>query len=306
MADAIAQVRDLTHRYPEVTALDGLVLDVFPGVTGLVGANGAGKTTFLRVLLGLVRPTAGQVRVMGYNTFSDPVAVRSLVGYMPEGRCLPPDQTAADFVAYTAELAGVPPKDARRRASEVLFLVGLDEERFRMLGTFSTGMAQRVKLAQAIVHGPKLVLLDEPASGLDPAGRSEMLELVRRLGSFGINVIISSHILSDIEETCTNVVMLDGGKLVRVAAVGGRRSKGVLNLEVLGEIAPVAEALKKAGYDSTTSVEDILTLKGADDKALDIIRDTAALSGLGIVRLTSESFSLEEEFLESARGNGNA
>ncbi len=166
----------LTHAYSsEVVALRDFDLVIEAGVTGLVGANGAGKTTFLRILLGLVHPTSGKVTVLGHDAIADPLAVRARVGYMPENDCLPKDQTAADFVAYAAEMAGLPASDARRRASETLFLVGLEEERFRFLGDFSTGMAQRVKLAQAIVHGPDLVLLDEPASGLDPAGREQML-----------------------------------------------------------------------------------------------------------------------------------
>ena len=159
---------DLTHDYGEVVALSGLTLEVPPGVTGLVGANGAGKTTMLRLMLGLLHPTSGSMQVLGHDPQREPLVVRSRIGYMPEGDCLPKDQTAADFVSYAAQLAGIPSQEAKRRSSETLFLVGLEEERFRFLGDFSTGMQQRVKLAQAIVHDPDLLLLDEPASGSTP------------------------------------------------------------------------------------------------------------------------------------------
>ncbi|MGC2241085.1 MAG: ABC transporter ATP-binding protein, partial [Acidimicrobiia bacterium] len=192
----ILTTKGLTHDYGEVVALKELDLEIPPGVTGLVGANGAGKTTLLRLTLGLLHPTSGSMMVLGHDPQSDPLAVRARIGYMPEGDCLPKDQTAADFVSYAAQLAGLPASEARRRSSETLFLVGLEEERFRFLGDFSTGMQQRVKLAQAIVHDPDLLLLDEPAAGLDPEGRQQMLQLIGRLASFDINVIISSHVLT--------------------------------------------------------------------------------------------------------------
>ena len=169
----VVEINGLTHDYGEVVALRNLDLQIPSGITGLVGANGAGKTTMLRLLLGLLHPTAGQMSVLGHDPQTEPLAVRARIGYMPEIDCLPKDQTAADFVAYTAQLAGIPPREAKRRSSETLILVGLEEERFRYLGDFSTGMQQRVKLAQAIVHDPDLVLLDEPASGLDPKAGSK-------------------------------------------------------------------------------------------------------------------------------------
>ncbi|HZD24028.1 MAG TPA: ABC transporter ATP-binding protein, partial [Acidimicrobiia bacterium] len=229
----IVEIRGLTHDYGEVVALRDLDIQIPAGVTGLVGANGAGKTTLLRLLLGLLHPTAGSIDVMGHNPEQDPLSVRARMGYMPEGSCLPKDQTAADFVAYAAQLAGIPPSEARRRSSETLFLVGLEEERFRYLGDFSTGMQQRVKLAQAIVHDPDLILLDEPASGLDPAGRTQMLRLIKRLGEFDINVIVSSHVLTDIEETCSWVVMLDAGDLLRSGPLGDFERHGTVQVEVV-------------------------------------------------------------------------
>jgi ABC-2 type transport system ATP-binding protein len=300
MTEPIVSIRGLTHRFGDVVALDDVTLDVAPGVTGLVGANGAGKTTMLRSLLGLVHPTDGSIRVMGNDASSEPIAVRSVVGYMPEGACLPKDQTAADFVAFTAEMAGVPPKDARRRSSETLFLVGLEEERFRYLGDFSTGMSQRVKLAQSIVHGPQLVLLDEPASGLDPAGREQMLALIRRLGGFGINVIVSSHVLSDIEETCQSVVMLDAGHLIRSGPLDARGMSSAVTVELLGDPAPLAEMLTLGGLE-TSVAGHVITVDNADETVFDRIRDGAAATESGILRMGRATVTLEQEFLLQAR-----
>jgi ABC-2 type transport system ATP-binding protein len=292
----------LTHAYTsDVVALRDFNLVIEAGVTGLVGANGAGKTTFLRILLGLVHPTGGIVRVLGHDAVADPLAVRARVGYMPENNCLPKDQSAADFVAYTAEMAGLPTADARRRASETLFLVGLEEERFRFLGDFSTGMAQRVKLAQSIVHGPDLVLLDEPASGLDPAGREQMLEIIRRLGSFGINVIFSSHLLGDIEQTCDAVVMIDGGRLIRSGPVSNVGATPVVVVDVLGDAAALAGRLTTKGIEASTLTDNRLSFSVAADEDYDLVRDAAAELGIGIFRMAPLSHTLEDEFLFVAR-----
>lgn len=294
--DTIVSLTDLTHDYGNHVALDRLDVDVPSGVTGLVGANGAGKTTMLRILLGLLHPTAGSVTVLGHDALKDPLSVRAQVGYMPEGAALPKDQTAADFVAYTAQMAGLPSGDAMRRASETLFLVGLEEERFRFLGDFSTGMAQRVKLAQAIVHGPRLILLDEPASGLDPDGRVQMLELIRRLGSFGINVIVSSHVLSDIESTCDFVVMLDAGRLVRSGPVSAAHATSTVSVQILGPVEHFSGALRSAGVDHTVDRNTVAVIADSDD-VFDSIRDAAVTARVGIIRLERRSLTLEDEFL---------
>lgn len=300
MTDPIVSIDALTHRFGDVVALRDVDLEIPAGVTGLVGANGAGKTTMLRALLGLVHPSEGSIRVLGHDAAADPLSVRSVVGYMPEGNCLPKDQTAADFVGFAAEMAGVPPKDARRRASETLFLVGLEEERFRYLGDFSTGMVQRVKLAQSIVHGPHLVLLDEPASGLDPAGREQMLALIRRLGGFGINVIVSSHVLSDIEETCQWVVMLDDGQLVRSGPLGERTVTGTVAVEVLSDPAVFADSLVAAGLDATV-LHHVVTVESVDDSTFDLVMQIAAHTGTGVLRMGRAATTLEDEFLQQSQ-----
>ncbi|HEX6221765.1 MAG TPA: ABC transporter ATP-binding protein [Acidimicrobiia bacterium] len=300
--DNIVTITGLTHDYGEVVALRNLDLQIPSGVTGLVGANGAGKTTMLRLLLGLLHPTSGSIEVMGHDPKTNPLQVRAQLGYMPEGPCLPQDQTAADFVAYAAQLAGIPPSEARRRSSETLFLVGLEEERFRFLGDFSTGMQQRVKLAQAIVHDPDLLLLDEPASGLDPAGRSQMLRLISRLGEFDINVIVSSHVLTDIEETCSWVVMLDAGDLLRSGPLQGFERHGTEQVEVLVNADRLAERLTNRGF--TVSVDDRRLVVGPGDERIEaaIVADAAAVES-GLVRMVRGSASLEDLFL---RPNGES
>lgn len=300
MVPSIVSTNALTHDYGPVVALRDLDVEVPPGVTGLVGANGAGKTTLFRILLGLIHPTSGTATVLGTDTQDDPLAVRSRVGYMPESRCLPDEQTAADFVAYAAELAGLPAGEARRRASETLFLVGLAEERFRFLGDFSTGMRQRVKLAQAIVHDPALVLLDEPASGLDPEGREQMLGLIRRLGEFEINVMVSSHVLTDIERTCTWVVLLDGGNLVRSGPLESGGDLRMVTVEVLQHADVVGEALDRRGLD--VAVDGLrLVVEGDGQELEEAIVTEVATAGAGLVRMIRGAMSLEDEFLASSR-----
>jgi ABC-2 type transport system ATP-binding protein len=293
---AILEVDDLTHDYGEVLALSGLTLEVPPGVTGLVGANGAGKTTMLRLMLGLLHPTAGSMQVLGHDPQREPLVVRSRIGYMPEGECLPKDQTAADFVSYAAQLAGIPSHEAKRRSSETLFLVGLEEERFRFLGDFSTGMQQRVKLAQAIVHDPDLLLLDEPASGLDPEGRTQMLDLIKRLSDFDVNVIVSSHVLTDIEQTCDWVVMLDAGNLLRSGPLQGFEKLGTVLVEVLEHPDSVAAAIRGEGFDVV--VDGLRLVVGPGDESIEpIVIAAAANTGSGLVRMIRGSASLEDLFL---------
>ncbi|MEA2549761.1 MAG: type transport system ATP-binding protein, partial [Chloroflexota bacterium] len=209
----------LTKRYPGgVTALDGLTVQIEPGIVGLVGSNGAGKSTLLKILLGLLEPTSGSATIFDLPVATRGIEIRELVGYMPEHDCLPPDMTATDIVSHLALISGLPRAAARERTAEVLRHVGLYEERYRAIGGYSTGMKQRVKLAQALVHDPRLLLLDEPTNGLDPAGRDEMLELIRRTGTeFGIAVIVASHLLGEIERVCDHLVAIEGGRLLRSA-----------------------------------------------------------------------------------------
>src|SRR6266566_1819202 len=218
---AVVGTAALTMRYPgPVTALDGLTVSIPPGITGLVGANGAGKSTLIKLLLGLLRASSGQATVLGYDCRTQGARIRSVVGYMPESDCLPPEVTATEFVTHLGRMGGLPPTAAKERAAETLRHVGLHEERYRLIGTFSTGMKQRAKLAQALVHDPKLLLLDEPTNGLDPAGRDEMLELVERTGrEFGVSIIVTSHLLGEIERVCDYLVAIEQGRLSYAGSV---------------------------------------------------------------------------------------
>jgi ABC-2 type transport system ATP-binding protein len=289
----------LTKRYGDTVALDGLTVEVPAGRVGLVGANGAGKTTLFRLLLGLVRPTAGSVEVCGTPVAEDPAAVRSMLGYMPEHECLPLDQSAADAVATFGELSGLPARAARRRASEVLDLVGLDEARFRPIGGFSTGMRQRVKLAQALVADPELVLLDEATAGLDPTGRQEMLALVVRLGGFGISVVMATHLLDDVQQVCEHVVMLDGGRLVAAGPTQALLERsGVVVVEVGGRGEELVHVLTRRSLEAA-AVDAHVEVRIGDDSDLDVIRDAVADLGLPLERLSSHLGSLDEAFLRA-------
>nr|BFE86203.1 hypothetical protein GCM10020093_088040 [Planobispora longispora] len=203
-----------------MTALDRLTISVGPGVTGLVGANGAGKSTLIKILLGLLEPSGGNAQVLGMDVRTRGAEIRRVVGYMPEHDCLPPDLSATEFTVHMARMSGLPRTAARERAADVLRHVGLYEERYRVMGGYSTGMKQRVKLAQALVHDPQAVFLDEPTNGLDPQGRDEMLALIRRIGAeFGISVLVTSHLLGELERICDHVVVIDGGRLLRSSAI---------------------------------------------------------------------------------------
>lgn len=300
---SIVVARGLTKRYPGVTALDNVDLDLPAGRVGLVGANGAGKTTLFRLLLGLSRPDAGTIEVFGIPVADDPIGVRSRIGYMPEHDCLPLDQTAADVVATFGELGGLPVRAARQRASEVLDLVGLDEARFRPVGGFSTGMRQRTKLAQAIVADPKLVLLDEPTAGLDPSGREEMLALVARLATFGIAVVLATHLLDDVAQVCDHVVMLDAGRLVTDAPTTTLlRQTGTVTVDV-GPVAVRALTAALAARGLAVAPGDhgaTLEVTVGSDADLDAIRDVVADLGLPLHRLTNRLTSLDEVFVHRA------
>ena len=293
----LVAAQDLTKHYGDVRALDGLTVEVQPGIIGFVGANGAGKTTFLRILLGLLRPTSGSAAVLGYDVRKQGVEVRKRVGYMPEHDCLPMELSGTDFVAHMGQMSGLPYAAARERAAEMLRHVGLHEERYRLIGSYSTGMKQRVKLAQALVHDPKLLLLDEPTNGLDPAGRDEMLELVERTGQgFGISLILTSHLLGEIERVCENVIAIDAGKLQYSGSVSAFTDLTErLLIETDDEMPAFADALRARGLE-VEGKGVRLRVGYRDDTTYDVIRDVAAEIGAPLARLELSRRKLEDLF----------
>ncbi|HSB84754.1 MAG TPA: ABC transporter ATP-binding protein [Ilumatobacteraceae bacterium] len=300
VANPLLRIDGLTKRYPGVTALDDLTLELPRGLVGLVGANGAGKTTMFRLLLGISKPTEGRIEVCGIDVADNPIAVRARLGYMPEHDCLPLDQTAADVVSTFGELSGLPARAARQRASDILDLVGLDEARFRPISGFSTGMRQRAKLAQALVGDPELVLLDEPTAGLDPLGRDEMLALVGRLGTFGISVMMATHLLDDVQQVCDHVVMIDAGRLV---VSGGTDSllerTGLVTVDVGHRGDRLLDALAKAGLKAAAD-DGLVEVTVEGDGQMDLLRDTIAALELPLYRLSTRLTSLDEVFLRHA------
>ena len=298
-ADTIISGQGVVKRWGSTTALDGASFTVQRGVTGLLGANGAGKTTLLGMLLGLHRPDEGALQVFGLDPMTAGAAVRERLGYSPEHHVLPSDVQAFDLVRHIAELHGLPRRDATNRASDALYAVGLGEERFRPIGTMSTGQKQRVKLAQAIAHDPQLVLLDEPTDGLDPMQRDQMLELIRRCAlEFGIDVLLSSHLLEEVERVCDAVVILGGGHVVANAPLGElQATRDAYLLDVDGDVVAVVRGLEQRLL-SVSREGTKLIIEVIDDAQLDTIRDVMADVGAGIRRLERRRRSLEDVFLE--------
>ncbi|HET7703550.1 MAG TPA: ABC transporter ATP-binding protein [Candidatus Limnocylindrales bacterium] len=295
---------DLTKRYgSSVTALDGLTVEIEPGIVGLVGSNGAGKSTLLKILLGLIDATSGSARVFDLDVATRGIAIRELVGYMPEHDCLPPDMSATDVVSHLALISGLPRTAARERTAEVLRHVGLYEERYRAIGGYSTGMKQRVKLAQALVHDPRLLLLDEPTNGLDPAGRDEMLELIRRTGNeFGIAVIVASHLLGEIERVCDHLVAIEGGKLLRSAPLGSfTKRTGTLAVDVEDGRDALARRLAERGLRVAIDGSSIL-VDLVDEGPYDLVRDTVVDLGLPLIRMEQRRHRLEDLFRDAPAG----
>ena len=238
--------------------MDSIDFGVFEGITGLLGPNGAGKSTAIKLFLGLLKPTSGSAEVSGKNPYES-IESRSLLGYMPEGDCLPTGITASEFLTHMAQVSGLPPAHARTRAADILRHVGLDEERYRSIGEYSSGMKQRVKLAQALVHDPVIVLLDEPTVGLDPGGREEMLELIRRTGrEFGISIIVSTHLMGDVESTCERIIVLDEGR-VKEAGDVSMYTKETQNIfiDVDDKRSELVTALLSRGIEATVEGSSI-------------------------------------------------
>ena len=296
----LLSVERLTKRYGTVLALNDVSFTITDGITGILGENGAGKSTAIRILLGLTPPTSGSATVLGQNA-SETVAIRARVGYMPEHDCLPSQVSAAEFLTHMAEVSGLPPSMARTRAADTLRHVGLFEERYRAIGGYSTGMKQRVKLGQALVHDPAFVFLDEPTAGLDPAGREEMLTLIRKTHrEFGISVLFSSHLMGDIERTCDRIIVLQAGRLVQSGEVDRFTNETTtVFIEVDSNRERLVAALETRGVRITMDGTG-LTIEGPDDSIYDHVRDALVEAQAPLRRMAPRRRALTELFEESA------
>jgi ABC-2 type transport system ATP-binding protein len=295
----------LTKRYGQVTALTDLTVEIETGVVGLIGANGAGKSTLIKLALGLLPVTSGSATVLGLDITTDGAAIRERVGYMPEHDCLPPDVSATELVVHMARMSGLPRTAARERAADTLRHVGLYEERYRPIGGYSTGMKQRVKLAQALVHDPELVLLDEPTNGLDPAGRDEMLGLIQRIGSdFGISVLVASHLLGELERVCDHVVVIDAGRLLRSSSTADiTAASPLIAVEVTERADELAAALRAAGL-GVVAAGAVLESDLRDESTYDLVRDSIARLDVGLIRLERRRHRMAELFAVPAEAAG--
>ena len=298
IAPAVVSARGVVKRYGKTVALAGLDAEIGPGITGLLGSNGAGKTTFISVLLGLRSRDAGDLTVLGQDPATAGIELRSRIGYAPEHHDLPAELAATDLVRHLAEMHLLPRRAAMQRANEALWLVGLGEERFRPVGTMSTGQRQRVKLASAIAHDPEVVLLDEPTDGLDPMQRTEMLDLIRRIGSeFGMHIIVSSHHLEEVERICDGVVIVEGGEVVHAGTLADVRSGPAgLVVEVDGRADELAAILGERGFAVTVD-GSVLLLDGDDERVYDAVRDAVADLEVGLRRLGPRGRTLEDVYL---------
>jgi ABC-2 type transport system ATP-binding protein len=292
----LLSAQHLTKRYTNLVALDDVSFDIFDGITGILGENGAGKSTAIKIFLGLVKPTSGAAIALGENA-SESLSVRTRLGYMPEHDCLPSQVSAAEFLTHMAEANGLPRSAARTRAADTLRHTGLFEERYRAIGGYSTGMKQRVKLAQALVHDPAFVFLDEPTAGLDPMGREEMLTLVRKTHrEFGISVLFSSHLMADVERTCDRIIVLQGGHLVHSGEVDHfTKETETVFIEVDTNRDAFVSALQRRGITAALDGAGF-TIEGDAESVYDHVRDALVEAQAPLRRMAPRRRALTELF----------
>jgi ABC-2 type transport system ATP-binding protein len=300
-AGPVVQCDNVTVRYGKNVALRDVTTSFLPGAIGLLGPNGAGKSTLLKSLLGFLKPVSGAMSVLGLNVATSPLEIRARLGYMPESDAHIPGMNAVSFVAYCGQLAGLPAADAMQRAHEVLYYVGLGEARYRNLETYSTGMKQRIKLAQALVHDPDLLFLDEPTNGMDPKGRDEMLELIRDLAyNKNVNLILSSHLLPDVEYTCEHVVVMDKGQVTANGPIADLKGPAgrVYEVRIKGDTPQFISVLRAQGYECHDTDEDIMRVfvPGSEDEGARILFSLAAREKAQIRHLRPSVPTLEDVF----------
>jgi ABC-2 type transport system ATP-binding protein len=300
-SDAVVSLENVTVTYGRNQALAEVTTTFERGAVGLLGPNGAGKSTMIKSLLGFVAPSQGRMRVLGMDVATSPIAIRARIGYMPENDAHIPGMNAVSFVAYCGELAGLPRTDAMQRAHEVLFYVGLGEARYRNVETYSTGMKQRIKLAQALVHDPDLLFLDEPTNGMDPKGRDEMLELVRDLAhNKGVNLILSSHVLPDVEYTCDSVVVMDKGRIAASGPIEAlKQPRGrvyELRVKTSSDIEQFFGQLRSAGLECHATDEDVVRVFVPGEGGARQLFALASAGGVQVRHLRPSVPTLEDVF----------
>jgi ABC-2 type transport system ATP-binding protein len=300
--ESVVHLDGVSVIYGANRALKGVSARFAPGAVGLLGPNGAGKSTMLKALLGFVKPTEGRMTVLGMNVAERPLDIRARIGYMPESDAHIPGMNAVSFVAYCGQLAGLPAVDAMQRAHEVLYYVGLGEARYRNVETYSTGMKQRIKLAQALVHDPDLLFLDEPTNGMDPKGRDEMLELIRDLGhNKNVNLILSSHLLPDVEYTCDHVIVMDKGQVVAQGPIEELKGPAgrVFELRIKGNLPEFIEVLHANGLECHSTDEDVMRVfvpAGRDQREIFVL---ATGHGAQVRHLRPSIPTLEDVFAKA-------
>ena len=299
----LIKIKNVSLFFGTTAALDNLSLEVQGGAVGLLGPNGAGKSTLLKTLLGFLKPNQGTATVFGLDVQTNPLEIRKQIGYMPEDECLIPGMNAVQLVSYAGELCGMPRRDALQRAHEVLYYVGLDEERYRTVDGYATGMKQRVKLAQALVHDPKLLLLDEPTNGMDTSGREEMLELVKDIAADkNINVILSSHLLPDVEFACQEIIALSHGSIAvqgQIEALKGNKGQS-FDLKIVGDSAAYIAALEHHNYQVELHPDKRLRVRSGNPEQTDttFFFKLAYDTGVQLRQLRGVKHSLEDIFAE--------
>ena len=313
----IVEVENLEKHYGSFHALRGISLKVKGRRIGLLGPNGAGKTTLIKTLLGLLPYTSGTCRVLDVDIVEDPLEVRRFVGYMPENDAVMQDLTALQFVTFAAELCGIPSQEAKGRAHAVLEYCGLGEVRYRRVSSYSTGMRQRVKLAQALVGDPKLLLLDEPTSGLDPKGREEMLDLIKEIPDRSqAHLMLSTHILPDVERTCEDVIVMNEGRVLYDGSLGAlmKQEQDSFEVRVKGDVAAYKKAVLKAGFTVSTDGSKLvarLTHEASAtyssnerdrlDSAMRALLEAAVATEVQVRHLQPLRATLEQAFLDTVK-----
>jgi ABC-2 type transport system ATP-binding protein len=295
-------VAGIEKTFGHVRALRGLTVNFPEGSVGLLGPNGAGKSTLLKILLGLLEPDAGTATVLGIDVQSDPMAVRRVVGYMPEVDAYLPGLSGAESVLFAGVMCGLPRREAQRRAHEILYYVGLGEARYRKVEQYSTGMRQRLRLAQSLVHDPQLIFLDEPTNGLDPRGRDEVLQLIADLGTtHKKSVVLCSHLLPDVEAVCRHVVVLRAGGVATEGDVEEirRLEAGTFRVRVDGDRAAFLAALSAGGGALKVEEDETLVVRVPIGETAKLLFRAAAASSCVVRELSGFEQSLEGVFLRA-------